>query len=129
MAPHPIVIPVFFSGGGVEMHTTSQHLAPDGAFVRCLVPLKEGSEVELEFSLPADRLRLRGIVVEAVNRGVRGFRVRFDRNDHIEAYLLGRPAPPAEKRSCPRAPTRLDVGWSSASEFIRCWSENLSKGG
>jgi uncharacterized protein (TIGR02266 family) len=151
-----IVVPVRFSGGGLAMQTTTSRMSSKGAFVRCLVAPKEGAEMTLVLTLPsaARPVEVAGTITERVGHATQGkeagFWVQFgslsdDAREQLDGFLRSKgglvmkratPAPspsdaePAEsQRAWSRMPTRLQVGWSSAREFLVAYSENISRGG
>jgi uncharacterized protein (TIGR02266 family) len=131
------------------MHTTSSRLGPDGVFVRCLVAPKEGARVTLSMTLPGSKqpAEMEGVVQERVGANAPGkepgFWVLFDplspqARELVDAALGGPSRPAAQggaapadarPRAFPRVQTRLQVGWSSAKEFLVAYSENISRGG
>jgi len=151
----PLVVPVRFSGGGLSMQTTSSRVGREGVFVRCLVSPKEGARVMVALTLPknARPLEAAGTVTERAQGGApgkeSGFWVQFEAlsaeaQAALDALLRERglaappaaaakapaPAAPARiERGFPRVQTRLQVGWSSAREFLVAYSENISRGG
>lgn len=80
MSNHPIVVPVRFSGGGLNMQSTTGRISSEGVFVRSLVSPKQGVQMTLQLQLPGERLplRLSGTLTEVVSGGTPGFWVRFD---------------------------------------------------
>src|SRR5260370_28004017 len=152
----PLVVPVGFSGGGLGMQTTTSRMSSEGVFVRCLVSPKEGAEMTLVLTLPsaARPLEVAGTITERVGHATQGkeagFWVQFgnlsdDALEQLEGFLRSkggpvrkRVAPPpsptdaepeGSQRAWSRMPTRLQVGWSSAREFLVAYSENISRGG
>jgi len=149
----PLVVPVRFSGGGLSMQTTSSRVGKEGVFVRCLVSPKEGARVTVALTLPGNArpMEASGTVTERAHGGApgkeSGFWVQFDAlsgeaQAALDALLRerGLAGPPAAKAAAPAAPariergfprvqTRLQVGWSSAREFLVAYSENISRGG
>lgn len=147
----PVVVPVRFSGGGLSMHTTTSRLGMEGTYLRCLVWPKEGARVQVWLTLP-NALRpveVSGTVIESSRAGPeRGFTVRFDEvsakaREQLETLLRAhrgaepkasrKPHSDAEplgtKRVYARLPARIQVGWSSAREFLVAYSANISRGG
>jgi len=147
MDTQPIVLPVRFAGGGLALQTTTSRVGLEGAFVRCLLCPALGTDLLLLFTLPVgDRVEARGVVVDLVPAGLfgreAGFAVRFTSlaplgKHHLEELLHGlerrpgpEPTPPhGRPRAFPRVRTRLQVGWTSAREFLVAYSEDLSRGG
>jgi uncharacterized protein (TIGR02266 family) len=143
----PLVVPVRFTGGGLAMQTTSSRLGLEGVFVRCLVAPKEGASVDLTLTLPGatQPASVSGVVKERVAGSEPGFWVEFENLDAgtralIEAALdparamrapgsKPPPQPDQRPRAFPRVQTRLQVGWSTAKEFLVAYAENISRGG
>jgi len=149
----PMVLPVRFSGGGLSMQTTTSRLGAQGAYLRCMLAPKEGTRVQLWLTLPqAPRpVEVSATVIENPSGAgqERGFAVRFDEvsaegREHLQALLgehgaaepaaaahksRGDAEPPGSKRVYARLSTRIQVGWSSAREFLVAYSENISRGG
>src|SRR6266851_8821454 len=152
----PIVVPVRFSGGGLGMQTTTSRMSAEGVFVRCLVSPKEGAEMTLVLTLPsaARPVEVAGTITERVGHATQGkeagFWVQFgslsdDAFEQLEGFLRSKGGPVRKRvtpppsptdaepegsqRAWSRMPTRLQVGWSSAREFLVAYSENISRGG
>jgi uncharacterized protein (TIGR02266 family) len=137
----PIVVPVRFSGGGLTMQTTSSRLGADSIFVRGVVTPKEGSAIGIRITLP-DGLGLldaRAIVIERVMPNVKGkeagFWARFEpltpeATAQLEKLMLERGGQGGStRRAFARVPVKLEVGWTSAREFLVVYAENISAGG
>jgi uncharacterized protein (TIGR02266 family) len=137
----PIVLPVRYSGGGLTMQSTSSRLNADSVFVRGMVTPKEGSSLAIRLTLPdvPQPLDARATVIERVQSNVKGkeagFWARFDALTPeaaalIEKLLSDRSGPGGSaRRTFVRVPVKLEVGWSTAREFLVVYAENISAGG
>ncbi len=137
----PIVVPVRYSGGGLTMQSTSSRLGAEEIFVRGVVMPKEGAALAIRLTLPnlPEPIDARGTVAARVLPNVKGkeagFWVRFEEmapevREALDKMLLAHSAPGgAAKRAFARVQTRLEVGWTTAREFLVVYAENISAGG
>src|SRR5260370_9364623 len=152
----PLVVPVGCSGGGLATTATTSRMSSEGVFVRCLVSPKEGAEMALVLTLPsaARSVEVAGTITERVGHATQGkeagFWVEFGSlsdgaREQLEGFLRSKGGPVRKRvtpppspsdaepegsqRAWSRMPTRLQVGWSSACEFLVAYSENISRGG
>jgi uncharacterized protein (TIGR02266 family) len=153
MESYAIVFPIRFAWEGQAVQTTTQRLARDGVFIRCLSSPPVGSSIRMKLYLPGEPLaeELDGTVREASTAAKdSGFWVEFTRVSEAAQSRIGallerkerassstpigaltlQPAPADDpRRTFPRYPARFAVRLSNVQDFVLEYAANISAGG